>query len=543
MLERRQLAAKYATDFKRIAGEFDRIVTQCQKSKHLFIQSSRTVAKAGRLLFKAIDDGVLPHRFTGLVNLAKLNANPMSDANAMGFFGLFGTAFLKSVYPERFNSNAGAFALSPKPKTDENGKLLGRHGQPVTWVVTGEKGKPGYSARLSDEVATVADDYDELDGLEHLRARTVDYADTCRALAEVFRMKPEVDLTANQEFSGVPKEQSTLPNEEKRIAGRPASEFYRDCLREDRERIHESVEELRTSGDLIGVLRLLRSEIDLWLAGLRQETEALFADNESGRILRQEIGATPSSLDYIIRAFVIWIDACDLLEMAVGPMQAQALSRRIKELNKLRFSFKAMAAELASNWDGTAIHKPTKRDEIEDQRLRLSVVGVDACRFIDTLTSFVEARYPEVTTPLQPKPAQDSSDDPQNSASEPVVRMQIENGGKPGLPFHVCEDTFSITMHSRRLVFSGRGKKLFRLFVRISRRPGFRVHFDSLREVGDVWNGYSASDTTIRSAVHGIRTKLRGAGLIELANAIHTDTYGGKPYVILNREELLHDSN
>lgn len=58
---------------------------------------------------------------------------------------------------------------------------------------------------------------------------------------------------------------------------------------------------------------------------------------------------------------------------------------------------------------------------------------------------------------------------------------------------------------------------LFRLFVRLLRRPNTYVSYDQL--MADVWDGMKADDT-IRSAVRHLKARLREAGMGDLAAAI-----------------------
>lgn len=111
---------------------------------------------------------------------------------------------------------------------------------------------------------------------------------------------------------------------------------------------------------------------------------------------------------------------------------------------------------------------------------------------------------------------------------------------KPGVPFAIDENAFTVSMRGNTATFSGRSKLLFALMARISRRPGHRVDFDALRSNGDVWNGSSVEDETIRGAVKRLRDKLTADGLGDLANCIVTGSFQGRSHVIL---DLQRNSN
>jgi hypothetical protein len=101
-------------------------------------------------------------------------------------------------------------------------------------------------------------------------------------------------------------------------------------------------------------------------------------------------------------------------------------------------------------------------------------------------------------------------------------------------PLHVDEDTFTVTFQRRVYTFRPRIKLLFALLARISRRPGHRVYYDTLRDAGDVWNGHRVAESSIRSAVRRLRNVLREAKMDGLAAQISTGTYQCREYVVLN---------
>lgn len=98
------------------------------------------------------------------------------------------------------------------------------------------------------------------------------------------------------------------------------------------------------------------------------------------------------------------------------------------------------------------------------------------------------------------------------------------------------DQSFTVCCGNATFRFTGRNKQLFALLERISRRPGFRVTFDDLRSVGDVWDGSPVEDSTIRGAVTRLRKALKQHELTDVADRITTGTYRGSRYVMLKTE-------
>lgn len=132
-----------------------------------------------------------------------------------------------------------------------------------------------------------------------------------------------------------------------------------------------------------------------------------------------------------------------------------------------------------------------------------------------------EAALPVIANvPIEPPP------------SAPVASVQgttIESG--------VLElDDQSFTAHCAGNVcrFSPRNKQLFALLERINRRPGQRVSFEDMCSTGDVWDGLTVEDSTIRGAVARLRKVLKQHGMAALAGRIATGSYRGSRYVVLH---------
>jgi hypothetical protein len=95
------------------------------------------------------------------------------------------------------------------------------------------------------------------------------------------------------------------------------------------------------------------------------------------------------------------------------------------------------------------------------------------------------------------------------------------------------DQTFTVSCAGKTYRFTARNKQLFALLERVRRRPGHRVLFDDLRNVGDVWDGSQVEDSTITGAVTRLRKLLKGEGMTTLAQRIATGTYQGRRYVLL----------
>ncbi len=99
------------------------------------------------------------------------------------------------------------------------------------------------------------------------------------------------------------------------------------------------------------------------------------------------------------------------------------------------------------------------------------------------------------------------------------------------------DQTFTVRYAGRSYRFTARNKQLFALLERISRRPGYRALYNDLRSVGDVWDGVTVEDSTIRGAVARLRKLLTTHGMAGLAGRIVTGTYRGNGYVMLRADE------
>jgi len=117
----------------------------------------------------------------------------------------------------------------------------------------------------------------------------------------------------------------------------------------------------------------------------------------------------------------------------------------------------------------------------------------------------------------------------ENAAGAEALQSDTHDGYPPIL------DDRSFTVHhgGRSYRFTARNKQLFALLERISRRPGYRVLYNDLRSIGDVWDGASVEDNTVRGTVARLRKLLTTRGMTGLASRIITGTYRGNGYVML----------
>ena len=109
---------------------------------------------------------------------------------------------------------------------------------------------------------------------------------------------------------------------------------------------------------------------------------------------------------------------------------------------------------------------------------------------------------------------------------------ELPESKETGAP-QLNDQSFTVKFAGSTYRFTPRNKQLFALLERISRRPGYRVSFDDLRTVGDVWDGLNVEDSTIRGAVARLRKLLSEHAMSELAGRITTGTYQGRAYVVL----------
>lgn len=543
---------------------------------------------------------------------------------------------------------------------------------------------------------------------------------------------------------GLETKDGSAPKSDERRARDTA---FRDEIRQERSKIARCVESARVKADVPELLRLLAAEILLWTRELKMETLVLFEDTDQGKFARRMMRNVPEEMSilpgFIMLPFFVLQDARDVVELAVGDVQAKALINRFDEFVLYRRSFGEAISRLASVWDDSPAKHLEQLVTIDRHRSDVKHAAMDVCRFVDTLANFAAARSTnlsprveavdptqsaiDVSTPsdhlrslrqvfdqavakldslpdtelspsgqpfieecskamlafaawfgeqtpddlplwgnahriyyalgglsgvidwvafrwsvpfskelddetaklveeadalhkavvdafklpsephvlrVERKPLSDDayqdledrissvswlafrlgsrlqrlavwasgSHSPKVHASaqrRPMSLVELDangsidrrphasdSGGREtlgirnadddgGVPseagvgsssFQITETAFEVRSNGLSHRFTGRSTKLFALLARIARRPGHRVQFDSLRALGDVWDGCDVDDSTIRGAVKRLKDRLRGAGMSPLADRISTGTFENRQYVILASE-------
>jgi len=94
-------------------------------------------------------------------------------------------------------------------------------------------------------------------------------------------------------------------------------------------------------------------------------------------------------------------------------------------------------------------------------------------------------------------------------------------------------DISTLSVYWQGRICSLRNTILFRLAARLARQPNQYITAGQL--LADVWDGGVKSPDTIRSTVRNLRSRLRQAGMSDLAAAIHGT--GGRYGLILDPDE------
>ncbi len=210
--------------FQQLAYELEEARRQEVKPHHLMIRATRASIQAARLVIGGVNAGVFNRcprlrenlRFawtgkiegsTGTVTVDEqgrchiqliadvpeavggpLPVETASDEQLarLWVFPIF--PVVKTLQPSSFKANAGAYDWKTIRK-DVQGSILGRDGKPLKYeretMADPDTGEPVYTWRRSGEPAYVGDDYDDADSVWHSRAGVGDWADTCRALADL----------------------------------------------------------------------------------------------------------------------------------------------------------------------------------------------------------------------------------------------------------------------------------------------------------------------------------------------------------------------
>lgn len=145
------------------------------------------------------------------------------------------------------------------------------------------------------------------------------------------------------------------------------------------------------------------------------------------------------------------------------------------------------------------------------------------------------AKAPQMQLEAQDQPVLPAPLDALEESSQPTLNEQpvaVESN-----LLELDDQAFTARCSANVCRFGSRNKQLFALLERINRRPGHRVSFEDLCAPGDVWDGLTVEDSTIRGAVARLRKRLKEHGMAALAGRIATGSYRGSRYVVLRSAE------
>jgi len=173
--------AKTADTFRRLADDLDHDRKPATRPQHLSERLYRTEVQAGRLILSIVEGQHCPNVLENLRGLAG-KLGDRSGANVAMYWRTFVVPYLGKRHGGAFKGNAGNYAY-PTVKTDAEGQPLGKDGQVLEGVEHKDEETGRTSWRLEGQMATIADDFDDADGLDYLGNRADDYANACRLLA------------------------------------------------------------------------------------------------------------------------------------------------------------------------------------------------------------------------------------------------------------------------------------------------------------------------------------------------------------------------
>ncbi len=182
---------QFGRAFSALATELDRAITQDTRPKHLWVSGYRCGAQAGRLMLELVEHFPTA-KWSGPKGAAAVLKRPIHDGNAWLYWKLFVVPWLKAKFPSRLKPEAGTYDW-PMLKVDSEGRPLGHDGAPLQQVnyTDADTGQRGW--KLNGEIATVVDDYDEVDAMKHLRLWAGDYVDAMRLVAETLETNLDKD--------------------------------------------------------------------------------------------------------------------------------------------------------------------------------------------------------------------------------------------------------------------------------------------------------------------------------------------------------------
>lgn len=218
----------FRQEFDRIGSEIDEARSQELRPKHLLVRAHRSSIRAARLVISGVNVGLFddcPHLraelwnfWSGKINgeqgsirfddngrwhvnvvakTAKDNGAPLpvgsaDDERLARLWVLPIMPFVKHLRPIFFNAQAGAYDWKTIER-DSAGRFLGKDGKPLRLIrsrlIDPETGDRYLNWHLQVEPAYVGDNYDDTDWAAHGRRQVGDWADACRALADLLRTK------------------------------------------------------------------------------------------------------------------------------------------------------------------------------------------------------------------------------------------------------------------------------------------------------------------------------------------------------------------
>jgi hypothetical protein len=187
----------------RDAEELERARKQECKPEHLTVHIYRVAIHACTQLLAARAAGapiLTPHLLPNSSGL--LRVRPGNGDDLLLYWKMAATPWLRSVRPGAFKADAGAYDFASL-KTDAQGRILGKDGRARRIVAVSPTGEeiditdsqatatadpqvgPGWRLEARGPAALRSDDYDDADLLSHGRLMAQDWADACRAAAEL----------------------------------------------------------------------------------------------------------------------------------------------------------------------------------------------------------------------------------------------------------------------------------------------------------------------------------------------------------------------
>lgn len=154
--------------------------------------------------------------------------------------------------------------------------------------------------------------------------------------------------------------------------------------------LSDALQDAINAADVTGVLHVLARSIESWAVSLKTGLFKFFEDSNDSRFQRvicAEHG--PLRPGFILMPFVGAPQAYDHVELAIGLAQAEALAKRISELEKHRQKFADAVAKLATTWDDNENIETWAW--LDEHRSTLRHASFDVCGFIHSLIRLIQS--------------------------------------------------------------------------------------------------------------------------------------------------------